>query len=453
MISVIPQVGDALISASVRRRLTDHQTSSIQTPGGKYGPKALNLGLFVPGAFDAFVEPFAGGLNMTMHLIKRGWVHANQCYAGDLCVPLVDYHRVVAVATPCERMVCDLLAMEADQGRGSPSLFVAALNDIASDDPYRRARGFYLHNVMAHNGIRDFSRPSLFSAVRTSEKGLRRPHILRLPVYGSLLAGTTLLCDDYELCVNRALGRSRNPFIFFDPPYPRPSLPPHHGFDRILYGEEFDHGRFVTIAHSVASRARMMITLNDLPENRRRFSDYPMMSCPIYYGTSRRQQRELVITNYEPPSQHHHATRLGWEMVTRTVIAVSLPPPSSRVVRYETTPRQGDLITMIRLANLANGRAQRHKTPKVIAAAIRAAEKVGEKYGELTEAEKVLFRLPTPGDRCVPAYNVEYPRYFPIHFPSVEIPPDAASTPSLEQSRVLVEKQNRLSATLTRLGQ
>jgi len=323
MTQVIPLVGDALIAAAARRRLTDMQTSSIQTPGGKYGRQAMNLGMFVPTGFDAFCEPFAGGLNMTTHLIKRGWVRPGQCFSGDTCIPLMDFHRSVVSPISCEVMVRDLLDMEAAHGRGNRDLFTEALGDIASSDRYRRARGFYVHNVMSHNGVRVFDRPSLFSTVRTREKGLRRSHILRLPLFGALLHGVRLHTGDYATCVQKALDHSAATFCMFDPPYPRPDAPRKQGYDCILYGGEFDHERFVRVVKEVADKALIMVTLNDMPENRRAFADFNLMSRPVHYGASRRRDRELVILNYVPPRQENRMRRLGWERVSTTMVPVA----------------------------------------------------------------------------------------------------------------------------------
>lgn len=457
MTQVNPLVGDALIAASVRRRLTDMQTATIQTPGGKYGHQAIDLGMFVPHDFDAFCESFAGGLNMTTHLIKRGWVRADQCFGADICVPLMDYHRAV-VSPVCETLVRDLLAMEACHGRGNRDLFVQALEDIASSDEYRRARGFYVHNVMSHNGVRIFDRPSLYSAIRTREKGLRRSHILRLPLFGALLHGMHLLTGDYEICVQQALQFSANTFCAFDPPYPRPDAPHRQGFDLTLYGAEFDHDRFVRVAKDIANKAAIMITLNDIAENRRDFAGFNVMSRPVHYGASRRHCRELVILNYTPPRQDDHMARLGWERISTTIVAVvGLRAARTKRIKMQampTTSRQDAVIGAIRQANLANGRANRLPTPKIIRVAEHAAERVNEMVEELPLADRYPFRFPDAADRCVSAYSVEYSRYFPECIPLDASPNgEQVSSPLTdEQRKGIADRLGRLEAMLSKFG-
>lgn len=416
MIQVVPLMGDALISASVRRRLGLHQTAGVQTPGGKYGRQSLHLGLFVPSEFERFFEPFAGGLNMTTHLIKQGWVTATQCHASETCVPLADFHRVIQ-SHECERMVGDLLAMEQIHGRGNPHLFEGALADIASGDHFLRARGFFVHNRMCQDGIRVFDRPSLFSEVHTQEKGLRSRHILRLPLYGAVQAGMHLRCGDYRPLLHEAARHGSSAFLFSDPPYPVEEGKAR--YDETLYGAQFDHDAFIDEVKEAARHNLVMITLNDIRRNREAFTGWNIMIRQTYYGASRRHGAELVIMNYAPPGQDNHMRRLGWERVTTTSVSVvGMQRRRATTTRsIPTTTPQDALIAAIRTANLLNGRANRKPTVAVVKNATREAERVNEMFGELHIADQFLFRLPDPDDKCVPAYSVEYVRYFPIRIP------------------------------------
>lgn len=319
MTQVLPLVSDALISVSARRRLTFQETAGIQTPGGKYGRQSIDLGMFVPPAFDRLYEPFGGGLNMTTHLIKQGWVTASQCHATETCLPLYDFHRVVQ-GDQCDALVRDLLALEAAHGRGDRKIFEQGLADIASGDAFRRARGFYIHNRMTQNGIREFDRPSLYSDIHTQQKGLRPQHILRLPLFGAVQAGMHLRCGDYRPLLREAARHAVGAFVFADPPYPVEDGKAR--YDETLYGAPFDHDAFVEEAKKVGQHALVMITLNDIPRNCEAFPGWNIVRRTTFYGASRRHGAELVIMNYSPPRQDDYMLRLGWSRVAPTMIAM-----------------------------------------------------------------------------------------------------------------------------------
>lgn len=72
------------------------------------------------------------------------------------------------------------------------------------------------------------------------------------------------------------------------------------------------------------------------------------------------------------------------------------------------------LLRAIRVANLFNGLAHRRHSPRIARHAVRWSERVNELYEAVHPQERIDVRLPDSGDRRVPAYSVEYPRYFPI---------------------------------------
>lgn len=72
------------------------------------------------------------------------------------------------------------------------------------------------------------------------------------------------------------------------------------------------------------------------------------------------------------------------------------------------------LLRAIRVANLLNGLAHRRHSPRIARHAVRWSERVNELYEAVHPQERIDVRLPDFGDRRIPAYSVEYPRYFPI---------------------------------------
>ena len=304
MYAPLPQLKSDALAIAVRRELGFEFASPVVCVGGK-AKQVRYLTKLMPATIGHFYEPFGGGLSTTIFLINTGRVKASCCHAGDLHSPLVNFHRVLQA--DYESLTLTLLEDCLHHGNGSRELFNEAVDDInGSDDSFRQARGYYIHNRIGMLGIRKYAYGSFASSLAKPGQGLTRSKILRLPHYGALIQGVTIEQRSYINALENAAATGGNTLVFLDPPY--------EGHDESMYGSKFDFDKFAERCHAVKDSCQLLITINDSPANRARFSGYTVLARSVWYGMSKSTKAELVICNYELDSQDYYLNQLGYRL-------------------------------------------------------------------------------------------------------------------------------------------
>lgn len=304
MYAPLPQLKSDALAIAVRRELGFEFASPVVCVGGK-AKQVRYLTKLMPAKIDYFFEPFGGGLSTTIFLINTGRVKTFNCHAGDLHSPLVNFHRVLQA--DYESLTLILLEDCFRHGNGSRELFNEAVDDInGSDDSFKQARGYYIHNRIGMLGIRKYAYGSFASSLAQPGQGLTRSKILRLPHYGALMQGITIEERSYTEALDDAAAKGGDTLVFLDPPY--------EGHDESMYDVKFDFDDFATRCHAAKGSCKLMITINDSPANRSRFDGYSIMVRDVRYGMSDSIKSELVICGYELDCQDYYLNQLGYRL-------------------------------------------------------------------------------------------------------------------------------------------
>ena len=300
MYAPVPTIKSDSLAIAMNPELGFQFTSPIRCVGGK-ARQVRHLTTLMPDKITHFYEPFGGGLSTTIFLIHTGRVKATNCHVGDLHQPQVNFFKVLQ--DDYEQLTLALLESRLWHGNGTRELFNQAVDQINNpDSPFKQAWGLYVFNRLCMLGIRKYAYGSYAKSITLYGGGLCQKPVLRVPAYGALIQGVDIQERSYTDALDDA--SKNNGFVFLDPPY--------EGFQKSLYGVEFDFDDFANRCHAVRDKCSIMITINDSPANRERFKDYQLFVRDVFYGMSKKDKGELVICNYQLDSQEYYLNRLGY---------------------------------------------------------------------------------------------------------------------------------------------
>ena len=268
------------------------------------------LATLMPAKIDYLFDGFMGALSTTIFLIKAGRVKPQNCYAGDVWKPLVNFFNVLQ--KNYEPLSLQLAEDSIFHCNGSPHLFKEAINILnSSNDALELARAFYIFNKTSMPHARKFKSSAYTASKVGPNAGLTLPQIYRLPHFGALLVPAHIREWDYTEALKAAAKRGKGAFVFLDSPY--------EGQVRQLYDVEFDFDDYAEQCHRVAKKCTFMVTINDSPANRQRFKGLNIIERQQYYhGAHKPGGEELVICNYELDAQDYYLERLGYQLATKS---------------------------------------------------------------------------------------------------------------------------------------
>jgi len=280
--------------------------SPLPYSGGK-ARQIRYLSTLMPAKIDYLFDAFMGGLSTSIFLIKSGRVKPENCFAGDVSKPLINFFHVLQ--SDYEALTLKLAEDSVYHSNGSQHLFeeaIAILNSPASD--LELARAFYIFSKTSMSHAWEFRDNSFAPSKIGPNEGITLPQIFRLPRFGALLAPVNISEWDYSEALQAATRLGKGAFVFADSPY--------EGRDMELYGVEFDFDRYAEQCHKVANQCTFMLTINDSPENRERFKGFNIIERQQYYsGAHKPNGAELVICNYELDAQDCYLKWLGYRRV------------------------------------------------------------------------------------------------------------------------------------------
>lgn len=305
MINPDLRIKDELLAAALKPELGFEFSSPIGCAGGK-ARQARFLTTLIPSQIDHFFEPFGGGMSMTYFMIHMGRVASKNCHAGDLHEPILNFHKVLR--DEYERLTLRLLETRATYGNGTRSLLNQAVDALhGSNDSFERAWAFFVFNHLSMKNLREYKKCNYAKSIVANGGGITQPLVLRLPHFGALFQGVSIRKRSYKYALAEAVKSNGNSFVFLDPPY--------EGHAESMYGVTFDFDKFAENCLKSSEHCKFMITINDSNANRDRFKSLNVFSRGVYYGMSKKTKPELVICNYEPPSQEFQLNLLGYERV------------------------------------------------------------------------------------------------------------------------------------------
>ncbi|MBC8269048.1 MAG: DNA adenine methylase [Rhodospirillaceae bacterium] len=305
MYTPVPTIKSDSLAIAMNPELGFQHVSPLQYMGGK-ARHIRYLSTLMPANIDYLFDAFMGGLSTTIFLIKTGRVKPEHCYAGDVSTHLLNFYNVLK--TQYEPLTLKLASDSIFHSNGSRHLFNKAIDVLrGSDDEFELARAFYIFNKIRMPHVWDFEYTAFSPSKVGPNAGITIPQILRLPLFAALVQRVAFSEWDYTDALNQAAAIGKNAFVFLDPPYEL--------VGDELYGVEFDFDEFAEQCHAVAGKCTFMITINDSPENRMRFSGYNVIARRQHYsGSHKANGDELVICNYELSHQAHYLNRLGYQV-------------------------------------------------------------------------------------------------------------------------------------------
>ena len=307
MYAPLPTFQNDSLAIAASRGLGFEHVSPLVYTGGK-ARHVRYLATLMPAKMDYLFDGFMGALSTTIFLIKEGRVKPQNCYAGDVWKPLVNFFNVLR--KEYEPLSLLLAADSLFHCNGSPHLFQDAIDILnGSSEALELARAFYIFNKTSMPHARKFEPKAYAESKVGRNAGLTLPQIHRLPHFGALLAKVHIREWDYTEALQAATKRGKGAFVFLDSPY--------EGQVRELYNVEFDFDDYAEQCHRVANKCSFMVTINDSPANRERFKGLNIIARQQYYhGAHKPDGSELVICNYELDAQDYYLKRLGYRSAT-----------------------------------------------------------------------------------------------------------------------------------------
>lgn len=244
----------------------------------------------MPSTVSTYIEPFAGSACLAFATDARKRV------LGDLNPRLIEFYETLK-ASP-EELFEHYAALES-----SPDRYYAVRADFNAGDPgVERAGQFLYLNRHCFNGIYRVNTKGHFNV---PWGGVRAAKPLTLPELvgaSEVLRNAELICNDFEVVVDRGLGRGA--FVYLDPPYAR--------------NEERVFREYHQESFSTADWPRLVATLDRIDARGAYFllsyaGDAPLVEQLTKWNVghldvtrnvggfkaSRRKYREFIATNYQ----------------------------------------------------------------------------------------------------------------------------------------------------------
>ncbi len=296
----------------------EHIKSPLRFPGGK--SRALEQIIPLIPHFCEYREPMVGGGSVFFRLKqmfpeRRYWIN-------DINYELYCFWKI------CQQNNSALIAevsrvhKTAEDGR---ALFYEMLERYGIGDEFERAVRFFVLNRISFSGTVDSGGYS-----EQAFRGRFTPSAIRnLALADAILKGVEITNLDYETLLHAS---GEEVFIFLDPPY-------YSATQSRLYGRrgelhlQFDHERFAKAVQNCTHK--WLITYDDCPEVRRRFSDYYIVQWELQYGMNNYKQpfaragKELFIANYAISRLYHQQLTLLYEKRSPYVESHEQIPPTT----------------------------------------------------------------------------------------------------------------------------
>ncbi|NVJ92982.1 MAG: hypothetical protein HWE34_15065 [Methylocystaceae bacterium] len=387
----------ARLKMLVRGRLADNHLAPGRWPGAKQR-QVSTLAALLPDEIDHTFVPMCGMCSLYFHLRKRKKITGAQTFLSDDHLPLIRFLRGLQGHGPyiAER----LFYWKSYFDNSKQDMFDWALEQMEmniSDQDYAVAFAMFERFAWSR-ALLATDRSSTFS--ENNEKELSDDHIRRLVLYGELLEGARIECEDFTRTFERAHEVGQKAFLFADSPY--------FGKDVEVYLKRFPFDKYRD--HCADPNFNIMVTLDTSPESMGITKGKDCFVHNVSYEGTHDIATEQIAINYCTPKLVERAKRRGLR---------SIPNDTGDFLQYKSltaddllSDNQKRVCDLIRKANLAQGRANKSgSSKKVQHCAIRLAEEVNEAVEGLCQTERWMFPMPSPHDEHVPAFSVEYPRY------------------------------------------
>jgi DNA adenine methylase len=253
-----------------------------------------------PRDFNAYHEPFAGGLSVFLHLHASGVLEGKRVFLSDLLHSLMLLYQVVK--NDVSRLIHEL------QGSytSTPDCFTAnkvlfnSLKESRDADPIKVAALFLYLNRTGFNGI---YRENKKGEYNISFGKLQNPTICNEKVLRDLSVvlngeAVSLDCCDYKRCEERM---STNDLVYIDPPY--------HGtfanYTKTSFGEDEQRALKYFVDRLTAKGCKVAVSNSDTVFMRELYSQYRIIEIYVKRTITckgedrKRVLKELLILNYD----------------------------------------------------------------------------------------------------------------------------------------------------------
>ncbi|SCA56575.1 hypothetical protein MTBPR1_220008 [Candidatus Terasakiella magnetica] len=301
---------DSNLKANIPANLNDKDLGFYKWVGGKK-TKINDIARFVPTNISHVIEPFAGGMALSINIARRGLVDPNNFYLGDNNDELINFLDCLRIQT--EELVIRLLDINAKYGLGCRELFkkaVDTLNGQGAD--MDKAIAFYVYNQLTTSyklSDGDYKYNNFAPSLINNNDGLKRHNILKLPLYADLIHPMDIKCRDYRDTMAFAGGLGLDAFMLVDSPY--------LDTEKASYGERcetFDFDELAKLVLSYKDKCNIMVTIDDDPSHLERFAGLKIYRREHYYGTSKKLKGEWLMTNYDVPCEEYLCSLNGFEL-------------------------------------------------------------------------------------------------------------------------------------------
>lgn len=300
--SVHPSMLDAVVGDSTTHpiphvlcRVPANCRSCLKSGGGKH-MLSPTLAAMRPASrtFGEFREPFASSAAMSFHMIRYGL--AEKVWLNDLDPHVANFWTVLRDYPAA--LIRRVQALRDDFGLGSIELFRLASEMVDHPDPIETAAGFFVRNRISYGGTNGKS--SFNPSYPRVGRGLKQVFIDYLWQFSAWLQGVTITCLDYKAVV---AAPGENVFIFLDPPYS------DAGDVTYLFGV-IDFDEFAGVVNQ--SPHACLLTVNDCPANRERFTDMHPVLRPYHSSMGTHSTKaEIIAANYTTPLYPIYARQIG----------------------------------------------------------------------------------------------------------------------------------------------
>ena len=275
--------------------------SLLKSAGGKHelSHKLVNQ---APFKVEEFRELFASSAATLFRMVRAG--RAPKAWLNDLDPGITN--QWTEVRDNPVALMRELHSLHDRFGMGNREMFDLACQMVDSDNRSEAAAGFYVRNHLSMSGTNGKS--SFNPSYPRLGRGIKPFHINYIPQFSAWLQGVRITNLDYLEVLEEP---GKDVMCFLDPPY--------DGVGKTMY--PFGDADLEQLAQHVrASRHSCLVTVDDSPANRVRFSD--MNPIARTYASSmgdHHEAAELVCANYTTPLYAVHARSIGVMLEPTTV--------------------------------------------------------------------------------------------------------------------------------------
>lgn len=285
--------------------------SPLRYPGGK--SRAIQrMKYLLPTEFDEYREPFVGGGSFFIYIKQK---RPNlKVWINDLNPEL--YHFWKCAQIDSEKLAREILKIKKERLNGQ-ELFDELLSLSAESlTDFERAVRFFVLNRITFSGVVEsggYSRHAFESRFTNSA-------IERVSKLGHILDGVRITHFDYRKLLEDGDGRV---FTYLDPPYFKATKSRLYGRNGVLH-INFNHDEFAREMRKC--KHSWLITYDDSPEIRERFSFAKIYEWELQYGMNNYKQgkaekgNELFIANYDLPKLKRESDTKQEESVQLTLL-------------------------------------------------------------------------------------------------------------------------------------